>query len=56
MLFFLLIGLFIIQHMFYGLHEKIGETTDNKADIIRKHLESRFDVCIVYDIYFVLNC
>jgi len=30
--------------MFYGLHEKIDQTGANKADIIRKNLESRIDV------------
>lgn len=41
--------------MFYGLHEKIDVTSDNKAEIIRKNLESRIDVCINYDKYFILN-
>lgn len=30
--------------MFYGLHEKIDQTGDNKADIMKKNLKSRFDV------------
>lgn len=30
--------------MFYGLHEKIDQTGDNKADIMRKNLESHIDV------------
>jgi len=30
--------------MFYGLHEKIDQTSDNKADIMRKNLKSHFDV------------
>lgn len=40
--------------MFYGLHEKIDVTNDNKAEIIRKNLESRIDVCFNYNLYFVL--
>jgi len=38
--------MFIIKHMFYGLHEKIDQTGDNKADIMRKNLESHIDVSI----------
>jgi len=30
--------------MFYGLHEKIDQTGDNKADLMRKNLESHIDV------------
>lgn len=30
--------------MFYGLHEKIDQTGDNKVDIMRKNLASRIDV------------
>jgi len=30
--------------MFYGLHEKIDQTGDNKVDIMRKNLESHIDV------------
>lgn len=33
--------------MFYGLHERIDEPSDDKADIIRKNLESHIDVCLV---------
>ncbi|XP_025414894.1 tyrosine-protein phosphatase non-receptor type 21 [Sipha flava] len=33
----------VLQHMFYGLHEKIDQTGDNKADIMRKNLESHID-------------
>lgn len=33
----------VLQHMFYGLHEKIDQTGDNKADIMRKNLKSHFD-------------
>lgn len=41
--------------MFYGLHEKINVTSDNKAEIIRKNLESRIDVCVNCNKYFVLK-
>ncbi|VVC24349.1 Hypothetical protein CINCED_3A016831 [Cinara cedri] len=33
----------VLQHMFYGLHEKIDQIGDNKADIMRKNLESHMD-------------
>lgn len=38
--------------MFYGLHEKIDQTGDNKADIMRKNLESHMDVS--YQIYIYI--
>lgn len=38
--------------MFYGLHEKIDQTGDNKADIMRKNLESHIDVsCQIYTFF-----
>lgn len=30
--------------MFYGEHEQIDRAGDNKTDIMRKNLKSRFDV------------
>jgi len=41
--------------MFYGLHEKINQTIDNKADIMRKNLESHIDVSSMKYIYIYLS-
>lgn len=49
--------------MFYGLHEKIDQTDDNKTDIMRKNLASHFDVSsqnysyyLIYSIFDINKC